>query len=216
MSTESSKSTVLLIDDHPTICSGLQFLINSTETMQVVDTANDGATGIELAKQHEPDLILLDLNMPVMNGLETLEELRKQNISSRVVIFTVSDYKGDLTTLIKAGADGYLLKDMEPEDLLANIEKACNGNMVLSPELAPLLLESMHPKSNDRSIENLTRRELETVRLLSKGMTNKMIAKELDISEGTVKVHVKSLLKKLNLRSRVEVAIWVKEEKVFK
>lgn len=210
------KSTILLIDDHPMLCGGVKHLIEMSGNMQVVAMAHTGENGIQLAKEHDPDLILLDLNIPEMNGLEILRELRNCQLSSRVVVFTVSNYKGDLTNAIKLGADGYLLKDMEPEDLIKAIDQACNGQMVLSPEMTPILMEGLRSKKETpRGLESLTKRELETLKLIATGMTNKMIARKLDIAEGTVKVHVKSLLKKLSLRSRVEVAVWVHEESIF-
>ncbi|UJF18164.1 two-component system response regulator NarL [Vibrio sp. SS-MA-C1-2] len=213
MNDTDQKASILLIDDHPMLCQGLKHLISMSPNMEVIAMAHSGSEGIELAKEHDPDLILLDLNMPVMNGLDTLIALRNEHVSSRIVMFTVSNYKGDLITLIKSGADGYLLKDMEPEQLLESIDKACNGEMVLSNELAPMLLEGLREKSSSQqNIADLTRRELQTAKLIAKGMTNKMIAKKLEISEGTVKVYVKSILKKLSLRSRVELAIWILEE----
>ncbi|MBD1572556.1 two-component system response regulator NarL [Vibrio sp. S17_S38] len=211
----NDKSTILLIDDHPMLCGGVKHLIEMNGSMQVVAMAHTGTDGIALAKEHDPDLILLDLNMPEMNGLETLRELRNCRLSSRVVVFTVSNYKGDLTNAIKLGADGYLLKDMEPEELIKAIDQACNGQMVLSPEMAPILMEGLRSKKEaPRGVDSLTKREFQTLKLVATGMTNKMIARKLGIAEGTVKVHVKSLLKKLNLRSRVEMAVWAHEEKV--
>lgn len=211
----NEKSTILLIDDHPMLCGGVKHLIEMNGKMQVVAMAHTGVDGVALAKEHDPDLILLDLNMPEMNGLETLRELRNCHLSSRVVVFTVSNYKGDLTNAIKLGADGYLLKDMEPEELIKAIDQACNGQMVLSPEMAPILMEGLRSKKEaPRGVDSLTKREFQTLKLVATGMTNKMIARKLGIAEGTVKVHVKSLLKKLNLRSRVEMAVWVHEEKV--
>lgn len=211
----TNKSTILLIDDHPMLCRGVKHLIEMNGNMQVVAMAHTGTDGIALAKEHDPDLILLDLNMPEMNGLETLRELRNGHLSSRVVVFTVSNYKGDLTNAIKLGADGYLLKDMEPEELIKAIDQACNGQMVLSPEMTPILMEGLRSKKEaPRGIDSLTKREFQTLKLVATGMTNKMIARKLDIAEGTVKVHVKSLLKKLNLRSRVEMAVWVHEENI--
>ena len=211
----TNKSTILLIDDHPMLCRGVKHLIEMNGNMQVVAMAHTGTDGIALAKEHDPDLILLDLNMPEMNGLETLRELRNGHLSSRVVVFTVSNYKGDLNNAINLGADGYLLKDMEPEELIKAIDQACNGQMVLSPEMTPILMEGLRSKKEaPRGIDSLTKREFQTLKLVATGMTNKMIARKLDIAEGTVKVHVKSLLKKLNLHSRVEMAVWVHEENI--
>lgn len=212
---QTEKASILLIDDHPMLCGGVKHLIEMRDNMEVVAMAHTGKEGISLAKHYDPDLILLDLNMPNMNGLEILRELRNCHLSSRVVVFTVSNYKGDLTNAIKLGADGYLLKDMEPEELLKAIDQACNGQMVLSPEMAPILMEGLRSKKETpNGIDSLTKREFQTLKLVATGLTNKMVARKLDIAEGTVKVHVKSLLKKLNLRSRVEMAVWAHEENI--
>lgn len=213
---QNDKSTILLIDDHPMLCSGVKHLLEMNPCIEVIAMAHTGKEGVALAIEHEPDLILLDLNMPKSDGLEILRELREIHISSRIVIFTVSNYKGDLTNAIKLGADGYLLKDMEPEELLKSIDLACRGQMILSPEMVPVLIDGMrNKKESQRCIDCLTKREIQILKLVATGMTNKMIARKLDIAEGTVKVHVKSLLKKLSLRSRVEVAIWTHENNVF-
>ncbi|EKT60339.1 two-component system response regulator NarL [Providencia sneebia] len=211
----SEKSTILLIDDHPMLRNGVKQLISLEPSLCVIGEAGDGATGIKIAEEQDPDLILLDLNMPEMNGFETLDELRKRELSGRIILFTVSNYGEDLINALKRGADGYLLKDMEPEELIDALKKAASGKMVVSPALTSVLAESLRdnkPKTENAML-SLTPRETNILDLISQGLSNKMIARKLDIAESTVKVHVKHLLKKLNLKSRVEAAVWVHQQK---
>ena len=202
--------TLLLIDDHPMLRNGLKQLIALDERLQVVAEAGNGAQGVALAQQHDPDLILLDLNMPGLNGLDTLTRLREAPLSGRVVVFSVSDEEEDVVSALQRGADGYLLKDMEPEALLKALHQAAAGQIVLSEALTPILVTRLRDArpARPRDITQLTRREREILQLISDGMTYKAIARKLTISESTVKVHVKYLLKKMNLKSRLEAAVW--------
>ncbi|HCB1822535.1 TPA: two-component system response regulator NarL [Citrobacter amalonaticus] len=181
------------------------------------DEASNGEQGIELAESLDPDLILLDLNMPGMNGLETLDKLREKALSGRIVVFSVSNHEEDVVTALKRGADGYLLKDMEPEDLLKSLQQAAAGEMVLSEALTPVLAASLRANraTSDRDVTQLTPRERDILKLIAQGLPNKMIARRLDITESTVKVHVKHMLKKMKLKSRVEAAVWVHQERIF-
>jgi len=190
--------------------NGLKQLIALDQRLQVIAEAGNGIEGVALAQQHDPDLILLDLNMPGLNGLDTLDQLREVSLSGRVVVFTVSDAEEDVVSALKRGADGYLLKDMEPEVLLKALHKAAAGQIVLSEALTPILVNRLRetPPAQTRDINQLTRRERDILQLISAGMTNKAIARKLAISESTVKVHVKYLLKKMNLKSRLEAAVW--------
>nr|CAC9194813.1 Nitrate/nitrite response regulator protein narL [Providencia rettgeri] len=213
----NEKSTILLIDDHPMLRNGVKQLISLEPSLQVIGEAGDGKTGIQIAEEQDPDLILLDLNMPGMNGFETLDELRKRELSGRIILFTVSNYSDDLVNALKRGADGYLLKDMEPEELIVALKEAASGKLVVSPTLASVLAESLRDNTtqDDNNIASLTPREADILELISQGLSNKMIARKLDIAESTVKVHVKHLLKKLNLKSRVEAAVWVLQQNNF-
>jgi len=206
----TDKFTLLLIDDHPMLRNGLKQLIALDERLEVVAEAGNGIEGVALAQQHDPDLILLDLNMPGLNGLDTLSRLREISLSGRVVVFSVSDDEEDVVTALKRGADGYLLKDMEPEALLKALHQAAAGQTVLSETLTPILVARLREDrpAPARDINQLTRRERDILQLISAGMTNKAIARKLGISESTVKVHVKYLLKKMNLKSRLEAAVW--------
>ncbi|MBR9870487.1 MAG: two-component system response regulator NarL [Gammaproteobacteria bacterium] len=209
-------ASILLIDDHPLLRRGIKQLIELEPDMNVAGEANSGAEGIELALKLEPDLILMDLNMPEIDGIEALRKLREHNISSRIIMFTVSDQEDDVVAALRAGADGYLLKDMEPEDMIAQLHQAAVGKLVISDRLTTLLAEALRSnkpqKSSRPDYDSLTPREKDILKLIAEGLSNKMIGRKLDISDGTVKVHVKHLLKKLNLRSRVEVAVWAVEE----
>lgn len=203
-------ATILLIDDHPMLRNGVKQLIELDEDLQVIAEASNGRQGVELAEQHDPDLILLDLNMPGMNGLDTLVQLRTIDLSGRIVVFSVSNDENDVVNALKRGADGYLLKDMEPEELLQSLHQAAAGQMVLSETLTNILVASLRENrpAEERDIQQLTRRERDILKLITLGMTNKAIARKLSITESTVKVHVKHLLKKMKLKSRVEAAVW--------
>lgn len=209
--------TIILIDDHPMLRSGVKQLISLEPQLKVIGEASSGQQGIELAEKLDPDLILLDLNMPGMNGLETLDQLRTRTLSGRVVVFSVSNHEDDVISALKRGADGYLLKDMEPEDLLRSLHQAAAGQVVLSEALTPVLAASLRESrpSSERDVQQLTPRECDILKLIAQRLPNKMIARKLMITESTVKVHVKHLLKKMKLKSRVEAAVWVLQEKVF-
>ena len=194
-------ATILLIDDHPMLRTGVKQLISMAPDITVVGEASNGEQGIELAESLDPDLILLDLNMPGMNGLETLDKLREKSLSGRIVVFSVSNHEEDVVTALKRGADGYLLKDMEPEDLLKALHQAAAGEMVLSEALTPVLAASLRANraTTERDVNQLTPRERDILKLIAQGLPNKMIARRLDITESTVKVHVKHMLKKMKL-----------------
>ncbi|AWV45710.1 two-component system response regulator NarL [Hafnia alvei] len=214
---QDDQYTILLIDDHPMLRSGVKQLISLEPQLKVIGEASNGQQGIELAEELDPDLILLDLNMPGLNGLETLDQLRTRTLSGRVVVFSVSNHEDDVISALKRGADGYLLKDMEPEDLLRSLHQAAAGQVVISEALTPVLAASLRESrpSSERDVQQLTPRECDILKLIAQGLPNKMIARKLTITESTVKVHVKHLLKKMKLKSRVEAAVWVLQEKVF-
>jgi len=205
------KTTVMLVDDHPLLRKGLRQLLAFEAEFEVVAEAGSGAHALEIAPELDPDLIILDLNMQGMDGLETLKRLRDEGVTSRIVMLTVSDSNEDVIKAISLGADGYLLKDSDPDELLEQIKKAASGKMVLSDAVNAALATAIRRPAEKPAadINNLTNREYEIISLIAKGQSNKLIARELDISDGTVKVHVKHLLKKLNLRSRVEAAVWM-------
>lgn len=206
---------LLIIDDHPLFRRGVIQLVNELPDFEVVGEASSGQEGIELAQQLAPDMILLDLNMKDMSGVEVLKVIKAGGSDARVVMLTVSDAEADLVASLRAGADGYLLKEMEPEDLLAKLQEAARGQMPLTERLTTLLAHSLRAESKPRDPDEagLTEQERRILELIAAGKSNKLIARELDIAEGTVKVHVKHLLRELNLRSRVEAAVWAIEHK---
>ncbi len=206
---------LLVIDDHPLFRKAILQLVNMTGDFEVVGEASNGRDGLELAQNLQPDMILLDLNMKEMNGIEVLKAIKASGLDSRVVMLTVSDEEGDLIGALRAGADGYLLKEMEPEDLFAKLKDAAAGQVTLTQRLTRLLAHSLREdgKPKDPSQAGLTEQESRILDQIALGKSNKLIARELNIADGTVKVHVKHLLRKLNLRSRVEAAVWAVEKK---
>jgi two-component system nitrate/nitrite response regulator NarL len=207
---ETESNSVLIIDDHPLFRRGVKQLLELDPSLRLLGEASSGEDAIPLAAALDPDLILLDLNMKGMSGIDTLKRLREAGCAARIVMLTVSDSADDLVAAIRAGADGYLLKDMEPEQLLARIREALFGRMVIGDNLAGVLAQALRSEAQagGRDEGQLTDREREILACLASGMSNKLAARELDITEGTVKVHVKHLLKKMRFRSRVEAAVW--------
>lgn len=217
MNGDSSSQTVLVVDDHPLFRRGVRQLLSMADGIHVVGEAGNRAEALELARRHEPDLILLDLNLKGESGLDILTALKEEDPSRRVVMLTVSDAPDDLIGAIRAGADGYLLKDMEPEDLLARVREALSGTTVIGEALAARLASALRQEAREstrtppRDLKELTERERAVLRCIADGQSNKVIARALSITEGTVKVHVKNLFKKLGFRSRVEAAVWATE-----
>jgi len=210
-----SPQRLLIIDDHPLFRKGVLQLVKPEPEFEVVGEASSGAEGLEMAQALQPDMILLDLNMRGMDGVEVLKAIKSWGCDARVVMLTVSDQAEDLVAALRAGADGYLLKETEPEALLAKLKEAAAGQMTLSERLAGLLVRSMHKdtRPTEPAEAGLTDQEQRILGLIAAGKSNKLIARELEIAESTVKVHVKHLLRKLNLRSRVEAAIWAVEKR---
>ncbi|OBW95684.1 nitrate/nitrite response regulator [Gallibacterium salpingitidis] len=198
------KTTILVIDDHPLIRRGITQLLQLDESFEVLAEASNGTEGLALAKKLSPDMIILDLNMKGMSGLDVLKALRLDEIDARIAVLTVSDSRSDIFALIEAGADGYLLKDTEPDTLLVQLKKIAEGQVVLSDAVKQRLLEQH--SSND-PLQLLTDREMDVLKLIATGLSNKQIASQLFISEETVKVHIRNLLRKLNVHSRVAATV---------
>lgn len=206
---------VLIIDDHPLFRKGVSQIVSDDPNFEVVGEAASGQEGLDLAEELQPDLVLLDLNMKGMDGLETLRRFKQTDLMARYVILTVSDSEDDLMEALKSGADGYLLKDMEPEDLRANLMKASVGVTVLQDSLTDVLKKALTEPDSKVTVADagLTDRENEILDCLAEGMNNKNIARKLGISDTTVKVHIKNILRKLNLSSRLEAAVWKHQQK---
>ncbi|WP_145553904.1 two-component system response regulator NarL [Yersinia canariae] len=204
--------TIMIVDDHPLMRRGIKQLLELDSNFDVVAEASCGNDAITEAAKCQPDVILLDLNMKGMSGLDTLKALRHEGIDARIIVLTVSDARSDVYAMIDAGADGYLLKDSEPEILLENIRLASRGEKVFSDAVTQYLSsrdEQVNPFSE------LTERELDVLQEVARGMSNKQVAFELHISEETVKVHIRNLLRKLNVRSRVAATIMFLENKKY-
>ncbi len=204
------KQTVVIVDDHPLFRRGLTQLLGTLPRFTLLGEASCGKDGIQLVKTVHPDLLLLDLNMKDMSGLDVLRELKSSDLDTRIVMITVSDQAEDLLAALRAGADGYLLKDMEPEQMLENLQSVADGRIIVSEDLTHLLAVALRQQKRTENPEEagMTEQELRILERIATGKSNKLIGKELDIAEGTVKVHVKHILRKLNLRSRVEAAVW--------
>jgi two-component system nitrate/nitrite response regulator NarL len=203
--------TVVIIDDHPLLRKGLQQLAKLSPEIEIIGETDNGKQGLIMVYELKPDLVLLDLNMPGMNGLETLSALKRLDPTPKVAILTVSDIQEDVVAAMREGADGYLLKDMDPEELLIKLHELAEGHLVMSPNIAEslaLALRSETPKDNASATIQLTERESEILKHIRQGESNKVIARKLDIAEATVKVHIKHLFKKLGLKSRVDAAVW--------
>ncbi|WP_225786584.1 two-component system response regulator NarL [Pseudomonas sp. Marseille-P8916] len=202
--------TLLLADDHPMMRRALRQLIELEHDLVVVGEANNGLEACALVERLQPDLVVLDHNMPELNGVEALKRLREQGYAGRILLFTVSDAEQDVSDAMRFGANGYLLKDMEPELLIDRLHEVLAGGLVVSPSLTTVLAQALRA-SHGASSQDLTDRERQVLKMIAGGVSNKMIGNKLGITEGTVKVHVKNLLHKLGLRSRVEAAVWALE-----
>jgi len=203
--------SVVTVDDHPLFRRGLIQLLGTIPGFNLVGEASCGVDGIALVRKCKPDLLLLDLNMKDMSGLEVLKAVKTCSPDTRVVMITVSDQAEDLVSALRIGADGYLLKDMEPEQMVESLRAAATGKVIISDALTHVMAAALRDQSRPETHQeaDLTEQEIRILERIASGMSNKLIGKELDIAEGTVKVHVKHILRKLSLRSRVEAAVWV-------
>lgn len=205
---------VLLIDDHVLFRSGLKFLLETQADFNVVGEGSNGLEAIELTQQLKPDVILLDLDMPLVGGREVLPRLLEITPCPAIFVLTVSEDSNDLTESMRLGARGYLLKNIETDFLLDSIRRGLEGDNVLSPEMTSKLIQQLRspkPEKADLSYSSLTTREKEILVQLASGISNKEIALMLDLKESTVKVHVQNILRKLSLKSRVQAAIYAVE-----
>jgi two-component system nitrate/nitrite response regulator NarL len=206
---------ILLVDDHTLFRVGLEGLLGH-RGIDVVAAVGDGREGLRLAGELNPDVVLLDMRMPELDGIEMLRQLRAAGFDKPIVMLTTSSDERDLVEALRNGAQGYLLKDMEPDDLVVALRDIVAGKTVVAPDLAPVLAkvvqgETLEPPATSPFAE-LTPRESEILALLAEGQSNKVIARNLGISDGTVKLHVKAILRKLGVHSRVEAAVIAVEQ----
>ncbi|PXX50512.1 MULTISPECIES: response regulator [Aquitalea] len=206
---------ILLVDDHTLFRSGLKALLQRQSDFDIIGEAADGLEGVKLCEQLKPDVVLLDIDMPQMNGREALAQIMVSQPQLAVLMLTVSEDGEDLAECLKLGARGYLLKNINADFLLASIRRAVDGDSVLSPEMTSRLLQQLRSadtqKSKPTGLEQLTQREREILAWLSRGISNKEIARALDLAESTIKVHVQNILRKLNLNGRVQAALFAVE-----
>lgn len=205
---------ILLVDDHTLFRSGIRLILQRNPEFEIVGEASDGLDGVKRAKQLKPDVVLMDLNMPGLSGLEAMQLIVEDLPSTAVLMLTVSEEAEDLSTALRNGARGYLLKNIEAEYLSSAIKKAAAGEPVIAESMTAKLVmqfRSGHNQASSPEREKLTPRERETMVCLARGESNKEIARHLDVAESTVKIHVQNILKKLNLSSRVQIAVYAVE-----
>jgi len=209
---------VLIVDDHALFRRGLQMVLDAEEDIDVVGEAADGHQALERAQELMPDVVLMDVRMPRRSGIEATREIRDALPHVRVLMLTVSDEEADLYEAIKAGASGYLLKEVSTDEVPEAIRSVVAGQSRISPSMASKLLTEFAAwsrRTGPAGGPTLTERELQVLRLVAEGKANKDIAKELFISENTVKNHVRNILEKLHLHSRMEAVIYAVRENLL-
>lgn len=194
---------IVVVDDHALFRRGLVGLLSEMQEFQVVGEASDGQEALAIITEQQPDVVLLDVNMPVMGGLETLSAIKREEIEAQVLMLTISQHEEDLIGSIRAGASGYLLKNAEPETLRQTILQVAAGNAVLAPEVTSQVFRLVRSGQVGAS-GVLSEREIEVLRVLAQGFTTAQTASELVISENTVKTHIRHILNKLEVGNRAE------------
>jgi len=211
----SGSPRIVLVDDHALCRNGLSDLLRHRGGMDVLAALSDPDQVIKVLREQKPDLVVLDLRMPATDGLSLLRRLRAEGIDTPALILTMSDSETDLAAALRAGVRGYLLKDMEPEDVIIAIGQAARGELTVAPAMTLKLAQMLQTGApgNERRdlLATLTERERQILQHVSRGESNKTIARALDISHDTVKLHVRHILSKLNLSSRVEAAVFAVE-----
>ena len=208
---ESKPISILLIDDHPLIRKGIIQLLELHKGITLAGEANGGTEGLEIIEKKQPDMVLLDLNMSEMDGITTLKKIKKSWPDIRVVILTVSDNPQNIIQAFRNKADGYLLKNTDPEKIVDHLIQVMHGVTIVSPEVSKILAQSRTDENNLPEL-NLTRREDEVLRLIAEGLSNQDVGDRLGISVWTAKVHAKHILKKLGLSTRNELIVWAIRE----
>jgi two-component system, NarL family, nitrate/nitrite response regulator NarL len=217
--TDAPALRIVLVDDHALCRTGLTDLLHHRGGMRVLAALSDPEQVLATLREQRPDLVVLDLRMPAMDGLSLLRRLRAEGVDTPALVLTMSDSETDLAAALRLGVRGYLLKDMEPEDVIAAIERCARGELVVAPTMTLKLaqmLDAGPSRASDRrdQLASLTEREREILDHLARGESNKTIARALDISHDTVKLHVRHILAKLNLSSRVEAAVLAVESRI--
>ena len=205
---------VLLVDDHTLFRSGIKALLQRQSGFEVVGEAGDGLEGLKRAKSLKPDVVLLDLHMPGISGKDVVQAIVEEVPASHVIILTVSEDADDLLETLRVGALGYLLKNIDAEFLINAVRHAAEGEAVMSPQMTAKLMQNVRAGSKPQAVadhDKLSPREKEILGYLARGASNKDIARDLDLAESTVKMHIQGILKKLDLASRVQAAVYAVE-----
>lgn len=198
-----SKIRLVIVDDHALFRSGLVSLIGGMPDFEIVGEASNGREALEMIRQVQPDVVLLDINMPIMDGVQTVQALRERD-KVRILMLTVSKHDDDLFGAIVAGADGYLLKNASPDELASAIHKVHQGLSVLAPDITRRVMQAVNPEGGRSDDFGLSTREMDVLRCLAQGMTTAEVSDALFISENTVKTHVRHILEKLDAANRAE------------
>ncbi|MBN1311689.1 MAG: response regulator transcription factor [Anaerolineae bacterium] len=204
---------VLIAEDHPVVRKGLRGFLGTYPDIEVVAEAEDGAQAVALVREHVPDVVLMDLLMPKMDGVTAIDQIMSFSPASHIIVLTSYTEDEYLFPAMQAGARGYLLKDIEPEDLVSAIRAAAHGQTTLHPSVASRLVQGADHNDDD-ALTDLSERELEVLHLIAQGMSNKEIAETLTIAEGTVKSHVSNILSKLHLAHRTQAALYALRRKL--
>ncbi len=214
--TAATLARIVLVDDHTLFRKGLAELLEREGVVRVAAITGNPAEVPDLLRQHRPDVLLLDLNLGGADGINVMQELRNEGFSLPVLMLTVSEAEEDMARALRSGANGYLLKSMEPDEVVDAIARAARGETVVAPAMTAKLVKLLDSKGSNQVplLETLTQREREILTHLARGESNKAIARQLDISYDTVKLHVRHILAKLNLSSRVEAAVFAVEHKL--
>ena len=198
---------VLLAEDHPIVRAGLERLLGTTDDIEVVAGAEDGAQAVELAAEHKPDVVLMDISMPHLNGIEATKQIVEVNEDVQVVVLTSFADRPQIVAALDAGAVGYLLKDAEPEEVIRGVRAAAKRESPFAPKVARTLLDARAARPE----AHLSERELEVLRCVAKGLPNKLIARSLGISEKTVKAHLTRIYQQIGVTDRTQAALWARE-----
>jgi NarL family two-component system response regulator LiaR len=208
--------SVLIVDDHPVVRQGLRAFLKLQETIDLVGEAADGVEGMAKVRELSPDVVLMDLVMPGLDGVGAIREIRKISPKTRVLVLTSFADDERVFSSIEAGALGYLMKDASPQDVIQAIQDVSEGKPVLHPEIAKKLMHEVASAREETPVERLTPREREVLALIVKGYSNQEIARELGISEKTVKTHISTILSKLHLADRTQAAVYALREGLVK
>lgn len=207
-----NRINILIADDHSLIRQGLKQILELEKDMIVVAQASNGSEAVQLARTYKPDIILMDINMPGTNGLQAIKEIKQEKLECRIIVLTIHEDREYLFKTLQMGAEGYVLKDAEPSVLIEAIRNVYSGQSYIQPNMTSELVKefnrvTLHEKEKHDE-NNLTAREIEVLKLIAEGMINKEIAKQLYISEKTVKNHVSNIFRKLNVSDRTQAAIY--------